>query len=251
MARVVGGLLLALIGVAALSVASTARADNGHVFQTGFAAVGGHAVPLYVVMTNVPPLAGATLPGFPRGLRPLDARLTGSQAHRLAVYIVPGVGILLAPLGMREPHAASIGADGNARVTLSDGRTRITLKRVPACVWCAYAGARAWLPWVRPMPAFCKLGKSSCGELRRLPGEKLVRITKHIAAVRYVSGNNGEVNGVVAYQSGRARDLYQSVWFHGSGGARSLATVILNFALRYDVYRNPYVETGAIRGHAP
>jgi len=74
--------------------------------------------------------------------------LTRQQARVLAVYRANGLGVFLAPRGLRVESAVE-GVDGGSEVTLTDGRGDwVVLRTDGACVGCIDESAFDWLPWV-------------------------------------------------------------------------------------------------------
>lgn len=218
-------------------VSISASGNNGEIFQVGFADVDNYTLPYYAVATSAPAIPGSNIGRVPHRLLPLAANISKKESKELAIYYFPDVGIFLAPKGWIPNGVPSIGADGNGSAYLFGVGGWLRFDRIPACAGCAYFSARTHLPWVKPNTNF-----GPPPSYKPFTGQKEVRISNRITAIRYSSISGGNVNGVIQYGSANGTmDAYDGAWFYAPKMSHKIATVILNFIIRYDIDNNFYI----------
>lgn len=218
-------------------VSGVSIAGNGNIFQVGFADVDNYTIPYYAVATRAPAVPGANVGKIPHRLLPLTAKIDKKEASKLAIYYFPDVGIFLAPRGWVPNGVPRIGVDGNGSAYLFGIGGWLKFDRIPACEGCAYFSARAHLPWVKPNTSF-----GSPPQYKPFREQKQVRISNRITAIQYASNFGGNVNGVIQYGTANGgMDAYDSAWFFAPKMSHKIATAVLNFIIKYDIYNDKYV----------
>ena len=230
---------LLIISAVCVFISDAANAGNGDIFQVGFADVDNYTLPYYAVATGAPAVSGSDIGRIPHRLLPLTAKIDKKESNELAVYYFPDVGVFLAPRGWLPNGVPSIGADGNGSAYLFGVGGWLRFDHIPACAGCAYFSARTHLPWVKPNTNF-----GTPPPYKPFSGQKQVRISNRITAVQYTSKSGGNVNGVIQYGTANGvMDAYDSAWFYAPKMSHKLASVVLDFIIKYDIYNNSYIAT--------